>query len=482
MDLIISKQKCKKEMCIYEKMIFVLKEAQGCSIEMKRKPQPMTKTAEMKSIPRFSNFDSSNFEVFPDYFFSFPKVETKIITGNMEVHKSMIALIQAASQKEGKEEDPILITYNKITSTLPVNEDKAFLPIWDKATRDALNRGWNIVPLIRVDNNIDRMMKIIHDLMSFLAIGNYTPYYMNRYFMFSTGREMLVVPGIGAMITFPAVSPSQIECALYVEDKNVVKMFFRHFYYLLSMTQPLVRIYSPEESKVFLWKLIEYEERYGSRCHYAKDINSLTVPSNLYERYLKTVDKPLSELTEAINLHKRRLGAFISNVKDYKYKDICTIESIERLIHYLQYPSDNLSMLSECKPTKENIIEHIENIIFLLEKYKNYEMAIVNETQLHHDIKSIWIIDGKATAFTKTKSSGNMDNNSYKLIDQEIYISFNETTVVSTFKEYFMDLWDSISPINKEKKEVIAWLKTQIEHLKGREYKPFTTPEYTMDM
>lgn len=483
-------KKCSEEMYICEKVSYVLKEAQGYSIEIKKKAQSRIKMAAVNNSVSgllsksnvnstiehgngFSTYihslaekdNASSFKIAPGFLLGFPKVESRIITGNKEVLQCMIALIQAASQKEGNEEEPILITFNRDINSLPAYEYKEFLTALEKVLLNDLNRGWKITTLIRIDNNIDRMMEVIHDILLFPAIGNYEPYYVNKYYLFSTGREMLVIPGIGAMITFPLASHSQEESALYIENKDAVKMLCGHYYHLLSMAHPLLKKYPSEKSMVFMKMLAEYEEKHGSRCHYSKDINSLTIPLSLYEKYLRTADKPMSELMEIIELHKRRLQAFNSNVKDYKYKDICTMESIERLIHYSRYPSDNLSLLGECKPARENIIMHIDNIIFMLEKYDNYEIAFVNETQLHCEAKSIWIINGKAATFTKTQHSENLGYDNYDLNNPEIYLSIEEPTIINTFEVYFMDLWNSIAPLYKDKKKVITWLKAQIEFL-----------------
>jgi hypothetical protein len=487
LDLSCYSKKYDEKMSICEKIRFVLTEAQGYSIETQKKTQSGIKpaAASKDAVSRFFSKYTANNEMKPEnipvtygnssangntpglitqpkLFSDYTNIEVKLITGYKEVLQGMLTLLHAASQLEANEKEPILITLNSDIFSLPACEQ--FLSAWEKELLNVLNNGWKVVCLIRIDNNNAWTMKIVHSIQSFLGTGNYIPYYLKKYSLLSTGREMLVVPGIGAILTFPAESHYQEASAVYFADFKAIEMLSKNFYYLISMALPLIQQYPPEKHFMLIKVFTEYEEKHGNKYLYKEGISSLTVPLDTYERYMRTISRPIDELSVAVELHKKRYQSFVLNIKHYKQRDIYTKESIERLVHEQKYSLNDLSLLGKCKPTKEYIIEHINNTIYLLEKYENYEIAIINEDQFNCNATFIWMVKGKVAVLWTLENKRYKDCQSN---DRKISISIEEPTIVNAFEEYFMDFWSNIAPLNKDKKEVIAWLKSQIDILES---------------
>ena len=203
----------------------------------------------------------------------------------------------------------------------------------------------------------------------------------------------------------------------------------------------------------------EAEESAGNKFLYNDKFSALTLPENLYEEYLKGTDIPVSEFNTAVECQKRLLKAFIHNLGYHECKDIYTRESIEKYIKNRQYPIYDFQRSGNPITNPAGIAKHLENIINLLEKFDKYEMAIVSENKIA-DYKHIYMMIKERHSAKIRMIKDNADGT-------EADLSIEEPTVVNALKIGFLKAWDRISPVDKDKRDVIAWLKSQINLLSG---------------
>ena len=108
----------------------------------------------------------------------------------------------------------------------------------------------------------------------------------------------------------------------------------------------------------------------------------------------------------------------------------------------------------------EDIIELLQNIIYLLKTYDNYNIAFMpkNNDNFLKSVNSYCAIKERQAVLFETF-------NPLKDL-KKVQLSIEENTLIKAFEEYFKQTWEQIAPINKDKNEIIIMLQDQIDILK----------------
>lgn len=454
------------EISVKEKIKKVLLESQGYSIECKKKKQNEAKnhltdkeqTSKSMDIDRlyFHGHDNTNNENpicnTPSFTHSVNlSREDKIIFGTENVIAAGILLLEAAAVHECKYNSTIYITYSTDVNIKgpPYN---SLIQLRD-ALLKAINNGWNVLFLLRLNSNTDRTLKFINFAKPLIKTGKFFPYYIEKYDSFSTGKEILIVPGVGVLSCFATDLHLGINCAFYLKNKKAADIFKDHFNVLIATcSQPLVKNHI---NKNYGYFLAESEEGIGSRFLYKYCFSILTLPEHLYKKLLKKKKLSNDEMLTALELYKRRLNAFLSNIQNYEYKDIYLADSIKELVINRQFYLYNYTEIEPMKLELQDIVELLQNVISLLKTYSKYNMAFISS---------------KSTDFycvIKERQAVLLETYASEKCTPQMQLSMEEPMVVNAFDEYFKRIWEQIAPINREKNSVIAWLQSQIDGLEN---------------
>ena len=109
-----------------------------------------------------------------------------------------------------------------------------------------------------------------------------------------------------------------------------------------------------------------------------------------------------------------------------------------------------------CNPeTKREKRDHLKALINLLEDNSNYELALIDDTNIHWFFnRNFWGIKGDTLIleswFSKTQGR---------------FLMINESIIVKSFRNNFLQLWEDLPTENKDKECVIGLLKEQINCL-----------------
>lgn len=109
-----------------------------------------------------------------------------------------------------------------------------------------------------------------------------------------------------------------------------------------------------------------------------------------------------------------------------------------------------------CSPkTKGEKIEHLEELIDLLENNSNYELALIDDVNIYWCFnKNFWGIKDNALVLENWFSG-----------TQGKFLFINESTIVKSFRKNFLNLWENLPAENKDKEQTISWLREQIKLL-----------------
>lgn len=322
--------------------------------------------------------------------------------------------------------------------------------------------GWNISLILLFNNNKYKTKKIIQLIKEILPTSSVNIYYIKKYGMINNPVDTIIVPGIGAMTCFYNAENTRIENAFFFNDKAVMNILEKQFLNLYSQSIPLLNIYSGNNRTTFLQSLIDAEDNSGNCFVYNKGLSYLTMPKKLFEKYISLTRLPDNYRNSIMKYHTERLNMFYSNINSYKFYCIYSAKVIDCLIKSNTYKAEDIGFHYDINATDKDLIEHLEYIIQLIENHENFNVALVNKYSN---------IDSRITSFFLKQNTGifmNVYNKTAKNFEKLVGMSILESTSAIAFEDSFMNTWEEISPIYKERPYVVRWFKTKIEELKKR--------------
>ncbi|MDD2496170.1 MAG: XRE family transcriptional regulator, partial [Tissierellia bacterium] len=416
----------------------VLLESQGYSIECKRK--------EREIIKKQKNSNDENLSK-----------EDKIIFGTENVFFAAISLLKIAANQKCKKNSTIYITYNNLEIANHLYNKLIYC--CRKFLLKAINNGWNVLFLLRLNNNTNRTIEFINFAKPLIMTGKFNPYYINKYDSSAIGKECIIVPGIGTLSCFSTKPNLEIDCAFYLRNTFASDIFKNYYLALISnYAQPLVKYYANEKIINYSNYVIESEENIGSRFLYKYCFSVLTLPEKLYEKLLKKRNLSNDEILIALAFYKKRLSAFLTNIQNYEYNDIYLADSIKDLIKHRRYYFYSYAGIEMISLETQDIINFLLNIINLLETYANYNIAFIPSTVSTTNSENYYcMVKERHAVFLEIFESS-------KTIPK-MRLSIKEPMLIKAFQEYFKEIWEQIAPVNKDKQEIISWIQSQINLL-----------------
>lgn len=193
-------------------------------------------------------------------------------------------MLETAIHQKCGNHNTIYITYHNDRGI----ENQNLIDGLREAILKAINHGWNIILLLRLNHNIDRTIELIKFAKPLIRTGKFAPYYINQYDASAIGRENFTVPEIGVLSCFSTKPSSEINCAFYLKNKVAIEIFQNYYQTLLpNYARPLIHYYPPEDRPSFNHCLIKSEENIGNRFQYNYCASPLTLPEQLYVKLLK---------------------------------------------------------------------------------------------------------------------------------------------------------------------------------------------------
>lgn len=374
----------------------------------------------------------------------------KIILGHKNVICAGIDLLKSLPEKPYYINDPILITFfTEIDSFSNFEETNVE---WNNTLLEVQKKGWCINKLISINENKNRNIKIIDELLQNIETKKYNAYHLNNYNYFFHFREVILVPTIGVLLCLCGNDFDKIDNAFLFTDEQALKAFDLVSKQCLTKAVPLISSSYSNKDINSLIEVLTYEEFNGNRYSFNCFMNYLTTPFKFYQKHLSSSipNLPKMDLNKLVFYNKKLKEAFKFQVDCYNFDNIYSKKSIEAIVKYCKYNCDNF--------TPSDGIEILEYFIYLLETYENFNIAYSNDNNLNNLNNFAWIVVESNAVIINNLAKRSENNN-------KVYVSITEPNIVNAFTDYFQQLWRNIAPMNKDKKSVIAWLKIEIKSL-----------------
>jgi len=367
----------------------------------------------------------------------------ELIKGHKNVINAGLELLKSLPKKPGSIDQPILITFLTERDSFS-NYNETFAD-WNNTLLEVQQKGWKLQKLLKINDNNTRNLSIVHEMLNNINSENYHLHYLTKYDIVLNYRELIVVPTIGVLVCLCSRSNSHIDSAFLIKDEEAMNIFNCNFHQHFVHSIPLVNNNHNIKLLDLLSQFADFEDEATSSFAFNSCLNYTRLPLEIHE--------PLTASnSEVIKLHKDIKKAFITKLEQFDFYEILSKKYIKNII--------KLGKSSDSILTPSYIIEAFENMISLLEKYDNYHIALLNENSTSRVFEEFtWNIKGGNSVLIGKLSKTNKDGN-------KPCIAITEPNIVNTFSKDFIVLWESIPPINKNKAEVILWLKAQIKSLK----------------
>jgi len=415
-----------------DRIMKALLQSQGCSLESK-KAALGKKNSDLKSIQRINLSKENN-----------------IIIGRKNIISAMLSLIEIAIKEKCINNNVIYMSCNSNINVTNFYDD--FICLRDVVLK-ALRNGYTVRFLFKLTRNLTATINFIKFLQPLIETGHLLLYYYKAYDTFDFGRESTIIPNIGALSILSTTPSFGIDSAFYIENQVGIDILSNNFNAILfNSSKSLVKYYTLDESLEYIDSLDESEKRAGNQFLFKDTLSLLTIPSILFKKLLEKLPFTNNQLIKELELHNCRLNTFLSNLQYYEYFNIYTLNSIQKIIKNKQLSFNFPICINTIDLEIEDIIVIIQNIINLIITYDNYKFALINELfyKNENNITS-FIIKEKHRVYIEYSN---------------LAVSIKEPMIVYSLEEHFRESWEHISPVDKNKKDIVKWLEHQIDVLK----------------
>jgi len=432
---------------IEDKIRKILYESQGYSIEIQKKKKADSKL--QRNMKERTFLSSCLYHLSP---------QDKIIFGTPNILEVINETLDYAVGSLLPAKRRIYITF--FNEVFIDNNDYEHLIRFQNLLLKLLQNNWEVHLLAKLNDNNHRTLELINFIKVFICSGQFFIYYLDNNDQTLVGKDYVVIPGYCAVACFII---NFINACSFFRTSAAVELYTKYVENLISnYGQPLLTYYPLEKGMEYDLSLADCEDSIGKRILYKDCFGVITLPINLYEKLLKRKKLSPSDTEKALISYSKRREAFKRNVKAYEHIDLYHINFINYLIKTRQIYLYDHTRINPVQLEVEEIIQLLDNIIHLLEKYPNYHIAFLNGKLLSYFDDPVFycMVKERTGVFLVTF---NPQKNNHIL-----RMSINVPKVIFAFEVYFKQLWEQVAPVLKNKKAVIEWLQREIAVLRSR--------------
>jgi len=247
----------------------------------------------------------------------------------------------------------------------------------------------NIIKALSRGSTITRILPRLTNLtMAFGSVTRWLPLYMTgqvMFYYFPHIRDnvfchtLFVAPGIAAMIS--ASIGGSLECVttFLTTDPLIVASLDLEYMEYLKMCRPAGTNYSNKSSPLLLQKSLNKFFNYPSNCiSILSGLSFISVPFDIIkERGTHLSDFDAVQLAQCNALF---FSIFDNLVERQRYTEVLFLDSFEDIISGKARFFALLSLLNiTAHYTPTEYLSHLENIVKMLHRYKNYHIVITKE-------------------------------------------------------------------------------------------------------
>lgn len=350
--------------------------------------------------------------------------------------------------------------------------------------REALDRGWNVLHLLRYSSLTRRYLDITSQAVELAGRkGRYVAKYLADDPDSSTDFDLLVIPGSCAIQLWSTEAGQPADAALKLDDPAIQRQMAAVFAKSESAAAQLIDTY-PQYTA--LLRILLYPDQVpGDRYQIKPGPALATVPKDLWRWAAGQAREPIDEGPESrpaldlVDQYERAMikrGQLLENgLQSYLSYDLMSTSALDDLVHGRYDRNDWLiARAQELQPDgrvpARFRIEHLERLIELLDGYDRFYLGIADPARMEEPfpqnlltIRMGMPMNGYRAVFVQVWPESREVNR-----EEGFFAVLRETRIVDAFHAYFTELWEGPGVI-RDRASVREILRTKIREVQRLE-------------
>lgn len=255
-----------------------------------------------------------------------------------------------------------------------LTDDPVFTAKWASLMSQVIRQENKIKVIHTVSRDLDEMLNAIRDWMPLYMTGAIEPYYYPKKRDGIFKRTLFIAPKTVALVSNSVGNMEESIPSMLVFDENAILAFHKEFSNYLSLCKPLMKIFTPKNKSEYYGILSKFERNETFTIMKIEGISILTMPEDLGMRIMLRLGN--SSTDELMNYHKSRIENFKKNLLTNSFIDIVRMPDIDQIkAGKVKVAFSDMFYLEDIYYTRDEFKCHLENLVFLLENFKNYHIS-----------------------------------------------------------------------------------------------------------
>jgi hypothetical protein len=401
-----------------------------------------------------------------------PKCDHGCIKGTTAIGETMIAMLVEFGEQKDSHSKEILLTFQSKEGIFQGKEK--LQNKWQNAQFKCIKNGFKITHLIRLDSNESKRTYefVSNSLQFFEGPGEYKPMYFNEQKVLIPSYGLFLLPEEG-LILFSSDQENILDSAIYTKDVEQLKILENHYRQLEKQSTDIFEKYQSYEEGDFVQQLTNSDKELSDRVVLSRRLSEITRPLAWYDENHNWAKKIIEYLKKTAPKNKKiDLSAHIQHRRKRAIRIEDHLKKEEYFCRYI-YPKSHLEKFIECGymqqhhfvASEEERIEQINRILFLLNRYKKYEIALVEE-DIYDTIKPLFCeVKGNSTFIMEFLDYKNSDLNQFP---KSQWLLAKDRVVVRSFQEFSSKIWQNIKETDRDKYRVKEYLEQGVKRLEDK--------------
>lgn len=262
-------------------------------------------------------------------------------------------------------------------STEWMTENQEFALKWTQLMISILSRGNKIKIIHTISRDLDEMLTAIRQWMPLYMTGLIEPYYYPKKRDGVFKQTMFISPGVSAVISSSVGNSIDYAANLLIRNSDAIRAYTEVFNQYLNQCKPLMRIFTSKNKNSYLETLLEFEKEKCNTIIKTESISLLTMPEKVSSEILSRIGIKNSSLSD---YQEQRIKIFKNHLENNNlFYEIIPIFDLETINNgKIKVSFSDMMNNSTVYYTKEEYIQHLEHITFLLEIYENFHIKLVS--------------------------------------------------------------------------------------------------------
>lgn len=326
--------------------------------------------------------------------------------------------------------------------------DLVFTEKWANLMTRVIAGGNKIKIIHTVSRDLDEMLSAISKWLPLYMTGAIEPFFYPKKRDGIFKRTLFIAPD-SAVVTSSSISSMTKNAANFVlREKNTIKALIGEFDDYLSLCRPLMQIFTSEDKNKYLESLSEFENEESNSIISTDTLSILTMPVVVAEKMSKRLSRESYNYNGLLKSFQIRIHKFEKRLLDNKFVDIIKIADIDSIKSgQVKTGNSNIVIKDNLYYSTEEYILHLENILYLMKNYHNYNVLIQKNNSSVNGYM-LYVKEDIGVIIEKTSFP-------------PVIFAINESNMTAAFWDYLDSMVSGANRKNiiKELEEIIADLK-----------------------